>query len=214
MEPSDVDLVNICARIYQSTDGWDHYDSGPDDGIAWALKKLDGFDVVVFRGSITAHDWAEDFRAFPTITRVGTVHYGFYDGMEKMHMEVSSMLTQPVMVTGHSLGAARADILCALMVTGGKPPARRAVFGEPRPGMPDFAAFLKDVPGHGYRNADAHGHDYVTDVPPQMFGGLSFTHPKPLVDVSASPTGVGPFRYHHIELYRAAMMAALQETAE
>jgi hypothetical protein len=210
--PSDRELVDLCAQLYAGTVTWDHLDTGPDDSIYWALKKLDGFDVVVFRGSITAHDWIEDFRAFPTITRIGLVHFGFYDGMEKMHMEVSSMVTQPVMVTGHSLGAARADILCALMVAGGKPPARRAVFGEPRPGMPNFAAFLKDVPGHGYRNADANGHDYVTDVPPQLFGGLYFMHPTPPVDVTASPTGVGPFRYHHVELYQAAM-AALKEPA-
>jgi len=216
MTPSDVDLVNLCAAIYKTTDGWDHYDEAGDDGVVWALKKLDGYDVVVFRGSITAHDWVEDFRAYPTLTNIGTVHSGFYDGMVKMLGELSSMLTQPVMVTGHSLGAARADILCALMTYSRIAPVkRRAVFGEPRAGLADFAAFLAGIPGNGYRNSDRNGHDLVTDVPLRLEGGFHFTHPKPLVDVTASPTGewLSPFRYHHIELYQAAMVAALQEKA-
>lgn len=216
--PSDRELVDLCAAIYDGTGSWDHLDSGPDDGIYWALKKLNGCDVVVLRGSITAHDWAEDFRAFPVVTRIGTVHAGFYAGMEKMHGEVTSMLTQPVMVTGHSLGAARADVLCALMVAGNKPPVRRAVFGEPRPGLADFAKFLSGVPGDGYRNGDVNGHDIVTDVPLQLPGSFDFIHPKPLVDVTAPPTGDffarhEPFAYHHVQLYQAAVAAHLKETA-
>ena len=217
MLPTDVDLVNLCAQIYASPNGWDYYDSGPDDQVVWALKKLDGCDVVVFRGSITAHDWWEDARAVPLKTRIGTVHEGFYSGMEHMWSDVAPMLTQPVMVTGHSLGAARADILTGLMVADGKPPIRRAVFGEPRPGLADFAAFLKDVPGHGFRNSDVHGHDLVTDVPLRLAGEFDFVHPSELVYVTASPTAVERldpmFCYHHIPLYQKAMLAYAKEVA-
>lgn len=223
MIPSDLDLVNLCAEIYQDGGYWDHLDTGTDDEIYWGLKKLNGRDVIVFRGSITAHDWIEDLRYFPAKTRIGTVHEGFYTGLEKMWGECAPLLNQPTMVTGHSLGAARADILCALMVADERPPVRRAVFGEPRPGMPDFARFLKDVAGNGYRNGDARGHDLVTDVPLPVhmqppFLDLDFSHPKPLVDISASPTGDliqrrEPFAYHHVQLYQAAMAAYLEETA-
>jgi hypothetical protein len=228
MIPSDAAMASLCGAIYDNGCApvvtWDHLDSGPDDGIYWALKKLEGFDVVVLRGSEVAHDWVEDFRAFPVKTRIGTVHRGFYDGMEKMWSELAPMLTQPVLVTGHSLGAARADILCALMVASNRPPVRRAAFGEPRPGMRDFAQFLKDVPGNGYRNQDANGHDLVTDVPLDihlvgLFGdALDFIHPKLLAGVTASPTGDffarhEAFAYHHIQLYMAATAALQRETA-
>jgi Lipase (class 3) len=212
---TDLECVSLCASIYN--DGcapvvtWDYFDSGTDDEVCWALKKCDGYDVVVFRGSIVLNDWRLDLMAMPVLTRIGTVHRGFHVGMEKMWGELRPMLTQPVMVTGHSLGAARADILCALMVADGMPPARRAVFGEPRPGLADFAKFLKDVPGDGYRNGDAHGHDPVTDVPLTLDGEFDFINPKPLVGVTASPSlidRIDPlFDYHHIQLYMAALAA-------
>jgi hypothetical protein len=217
--PIDQLCVNLCAQLYDGSGTWDHLDDGADDGVYWALKRVMGmYDIVVLRGSITAHDWVEDFRAFPVKTRFGSVHLGFYEGMEWMWKELAAMSTNPVVVTGHSLGAARADILCALMVDERKPPIHRAVFGEPRPGLQDFADFIKDVPGNGYRNADASGHDIVTDVPLNLTGNLSFIHPKPLVDVTASPTGSffethSPFAYHHIQLYEAALAASVKEIA-
>lgn len=212
--PTDADLINLCAQIYDGTGAWDHLDTGRDDGVYWALKKLAGCDVVVFRGSITTHDWAEDFRAFPIPTRIGIVHFGFFDGLERVWRELARIVSQPVMVAGHSLGAARADMLCALMAADGRPPIRRAVFGEPRPGFADFAAFLQSIPGASYRNADAHGHDLVTDVPPALPGG--FIHPTPLVDITAAPVGdvFDLFRYHHVQLYQAALSKEKQDVVE
>lgn len=213
MLPTDVDLVNLSAAIYDNTSKWDHFDKGDGDEICWALKKLDGCDVIVFRGSITAHDWIEDFTFFPVQSRIGTVHFGFYSGMERVHAEVSPMLTQQVMVTGHSLGSARADILCALMIVGNKPPIRRAVFGSPRVGMHDFARIVRGIPGDGYRNADAEGHDLVTDVPLHIRNSdLDFIHTKPLVDLPATRTGNvfernSIFALHHIQIYQASVKA-------
>lgn len=219
MLPSDVDLVNLCAEIYQEGGSWDYLDKGEDDNIYWALKKYDGCDVIVLRGSITAHDWYEDLRAVPIKTRIGTVHEGFYDGMEHMWSDVVSMLTQPVMVTGHSLAAARADILTAIMVVDKKPPIRRVVFGEPRPGLSDLAKFVCEVDGPTYRNGDAHGYDRVCDVPFKLFGPFDFVHPKPHMQVTALPTGnvfqrEGLFAFHHVQLYQAAVAAHFaKETA-
>lgn len=216
LHPSDVDLVNFSAAIYDSTSQWDYYDNGDDDYICVGIKKLDGCDVVAFRGSITAHDWVEDLRAAPIKTRIGTVHAGFYNGMEKAWLELEPHLTQPVYVTGHSLGAARADMLVALMVVDGKPPARRAVFGEPRPGMTDFAKVIAKIPGDGYRNGNSKMHDLVTDVPLKLLPPFNFVHPTDLVHVDAEPSGIlierlGLFAYHHIELYQAAVTAHFKE---
>lgn len=220
MIPTDVDLVNLSARIYHDTSGFDYIDVGTDDGVYFGLKKLDDYDVIVFRGSIAALDWWRDLRAEPCETRnIGTVHSGFYAGMEKMWAEVKPMLTKPVVVTGHSLGAARADILCALMAADKCPPVYAAMFGEPRPGLPDFARVIKDVPRTVYRNTTSWGHDHVCDVPLRLFGKLDFVHPKIMTDVSAEPSGdlvqkYGLFSLHHIDLYVSAVAAHFaKETA-
>lgn len=210
MLPSDVTLVNFAAAIYTADKGWDHYDGGYDDGICVGVKKLGDYDIVVFRGSITAHDWVEDLHAFPVDTRVGTVHSGFYDGMEKVWTEIKSLLTQPVLITGHSLGAARADMLTAIMTVDGMPPVRRAVFGEPRPGMRNFAKVIAEIPGAGYRNGNSKNHDLVTDVPLKLLPPFNFVHPTELVHVDAEPSGtllnrIGLFAFHHIELYQKAV---------
>ncbi len=219
MLPSDVDLVNLAAAIYQTDSKWDYFDEGRDDTICVGIKKLDSCDVIVFRGSITAHDWYEDLRAAPMPTAMGTVHAGFYADMNKAWADLKPFVTQPIIVTGHSLGAARADILCGLMVLDGNPPVRRVVFGEPRPGLPDFAKFIADIPSTSYRNGNARNHDPVTGVPLKLLPPFNFVHPKELTLVDEEPTGnmferYGLFSYHHIELYQAAVAAYFKEKSD
>lgn len=214
MLPSNTDLVNLCNDIYSPTvtiGQWDYLDLGIDDGVFWGLKKLPGYDVIVFRGSITLQDWINDIRAVPIPTKIGFVHHGFYSDMEKMWSEAKSIITQPVIVTGHSLGAARADILAGLMTLDGKPPVLRVVFGEPKPGLTDFGAFISKIPAFSFRNGDDKHHDYVTDVP-LTFPPMQFVHPTPIVVVTERPTGDlfethGVFAYHHVNLYVAAVTA-------
>jgi hypothetical protein len=215
MMPTDADCAALCAAIYNTTSGtgFDHFDLGADDGICWALKRLDGFDVIVLRGSQTELDWLRDFRAFTIPTRIGHVHAGFFEGMEHMWADLRPLLEQPVIVIGHSLGAAHADVLTALMVKDGVPPIVRIVFGEPRPGFADLAEIVRKVPGRSYRNCELIWHDDVTDVPP-----FPYEHPTAPIKVCAPPSGswldrFGPFSWHHIELYQAALRtAATQET--
>lgn len=225
MLPTDADLVNLCSLIYSPTavtGDWDYLDLGPDDGICLALKKLDGCDVIVFRGSITVRDWVDDIMVLPIgsigplKTVMGNVHAGFYAGMPKVWAELKPLITQPVVVTGHSLGASRADILCGLMIADGTPPVLRVVFGEPKPGLMDFAAYIAKVPGRSYRNGNDRDHDVVTDVP-MLFPPLQFVHPTPIVVVTAAPTGdlfsrYGLFSWHHIQLYQAAITALKELT--
>jgi Lipase (class 3) len=210
--PSDAALASLCALIYKPAaivDSFDHFDAGLDDGVCWAFKRLDGFDVIVFRGSVTLQDWIADFRAMAMPTRIGHVHLGFHAGMENVWVEARPYLTQPVIVTGHSLGAARADVLCGLMVADGKPPIARVVFGEPKPGLMDFALHIENVPGRSYRNGDGQHHDLVADVP-FSFPPLQYVHPTPIIPVCCPPQGDdfaswGAFAYHHIELYETAL---------
>jgi hypothetical protein len=220
MMPTDQFLVSLCAAIYRPlavTGEWDHFDAGLDDGVCWALRKLPGFDVIVFRGSITLQDWVRDLRAIAVPTRIGHVHAGFYAGMEHVWEEAKPFLSQPVVLTGHSLGAARAAVMAALMVKDRAPPASRVVFGEPKPGLVDFAKVIESVPARSYRNGDATHHDLVCDVP-LTFPPFQYVHPTPIVPVTCAPDpsrfdSYGAFAWHHVELYQAALAAINLETA-
>ena len=97
------------------------------------------------------------------------------------------------------------------MVNDGQPPAARIVFGEPKPGLLDFALLIKDVPGWSFRNGDALHHDLVTDVP-MTLPPFQFVHPTPIIVVTAEPSEglfstLGVFAFHHIELYSTAIAA-------
>lgn len=211
--------VSLCSLIYKPVallEGvWDHFDPGLDDGVCWALKKIAGTDVIVLRGSITPHDWMEDVNAIAVPSRIGGVHAGFFAGMEKVWAEIRPLLTQPVVITGHSLGASRAAILCGLMVADKLPPAGRIVFGEPKPGLLDLAQLIKGVPGWSFRNGNSVHHDLVTDLP-MTLPPLQFIHPTPIIVVTAEPSdglfsALGIFAFHHISLYQTAIAAYKQE---
>jgi hypothetical protein len=213
MTPTASDLVKLCAQIYHpnaAVSGFDHLDAGMDDGVCWALKRLEGCDVVVFRGSVTLQDWVRDVRALAVPSRIGHVHTGFYAGMEQMWRDCEPLISQPVAVTGHSLGAARADVLAAMMTADGNPPVLRIVFGEPKPGLIDFTSPIATIPGGSYRNGDELHHDLVTDVP-FTFPPEEYVRPTPIIPVCATPPADdrwGPFSWHHITLYQAAIAAA------
>lgn len=116
------------------------------------------------------------------------------------------------LVTGHSLGASRANVACARGVQAGNPPAGIIKFGEPNTGWGEFNRLLQQVPENcspSYRNMDADGHDLVTDVPEYIPPGFPYSSPWPRIDVTESPPpfdGVDLFRYHHAQLYRAALL--------
>ena len=121
---TDADIVDLAVGIYDYAEivpvPWDHYDSGINsDGICWGLRALQGADIVVFRGSATLEDWIRDFDCVATPwvhDRLGPVHPGFYLGVDQALAEVAPMLRPhvPWVVTGHSLGAARAAIVAGL----------------------------------------------------------------------------------------------------
>jgi hypothetical protein len=215
MMPTDADCAGLCRALYEtlSGTGFEHFDPGSDDGICWAIKRGETCDVVVLRGSRTELDWLRDFRAFTIPSRIGHVHAGFFEGMEQMWSELRALRERPLLVTGHSLGAAHADILTALMIVEAMPPLGRIVFGEPRPGFANHAAIVRAVPGRSYRNCESIWRDDVVDVPP-----FPYVHPTPPIKVCQPPAGslierFGPFAFPHIELYEAALRAAQAKEA-
>lgn len=220
LPPNDALIASFCGMIYHplALVKFDHFDAGEDDGVCWALKRLPGFDVVVLRGSVTSLDWIRDLRALARKTRVGHAHIGFHAGMEHVWKDLRPLISQPCIVTGHSLGAARATVLTALMAADGAPPVARVVFGEPKPGLIDLADIVRTVPGRSYRNGDDVHHDLVTDVP-FSFPPLQYVHPTKIIPVCARPhedefIQNGVFAWHHIELYEAALMSHLAAASQ
>lgn len=188
---------------------WDHVI--PTDGAYVAVKRVDGIDYVMFRGSTTLLDWIDDFDdcALPFNDPVlGDVHPGARLGVLAVRGALDGFVGPHVVCVGHSLGAMHAAIYAAYRVASGKPVDAVIMFGEPRPGGPNLSAILANTHVESYRNADAHGHDIVTDVARSLPPMLPYQHVKePLTDVHIPPRGDdiwAAFKYHHFCLYARA----------
>jgi hypothetical protein len=221
----------LCDAIYAAPGGlsikWDYLDPGDDDGICWGLLRmlfpdaspivgasspLRMHDVVCFRGSATFTDWFRDLIALanPFVhDRLGPVHPGFLLGMEHAWKDIRPLLKNPLVVTGHSLGAGRAAILCGLAIADGVVPVKRVCFGEPKPGFRELATLLEETPGVSYRNGGGFAHDLVTDVP-FSFPPEEYIHPTPLTYITNPPVPGhewGIFAWHSMALYRGGVLS-------
>ena len=81
-----------------------------------------------------------------TYSPLGPLHFGFWDGMMEAWGIMRGLIKNPVVVTGHSLGAAHAAILAGIMVVNHVAPVRRVTFGEPRAGGVKLRDVIKDIP--------------------------------------------------------------------
>jgi hypothetical protein len=208
MTVTDLQLAGAVNNLYNDSPAFDDILwPAADDGVCVALRRIGDDDIVVFRGSVTAQDWARDFLALPHETEahptLGDVHAGFMLGMDAAYAHVVPLLRSSVYVTGHSLGAGRATLFTGLLVAAGRTPIGRVVFGEPRSGCADLAALVNKVGvNRSYRNADptGRGHDLVTDVPTDP----PFEHAVQLTDIFGKPADDDPWlllKYHHLALY-------------
>ncbi|KAJ9461310.1 Lipase [Diplonema papillatum] len=125
------------------------------DGQAYVMINNASMIVISFRGSSNIENWIEDF-TFEKIPLKWTgvpmgvsVHEGFYNSYTSMRPEILQWLQQAttdcphctIHVTGHSLGAAEAQ-LCAtdLRLQGFDP--RMWTYGQPRVGNKAYAEFF------------------------------------------------------------------------
>jgi len=195
MMPSDLDVARLCQAIYDTPQaaGFDHLWT---NGLAFVgHKKFDNTDCIIWRGSFTGLDWLEDLEAVPANwPGLGTVHAGFLGGVLWDKARVDAVCGKSVIVGGHSLGAAHAQIYAAMRVADGKPVDRVVVMGSPRPACGAMRDLLAAVPLANYRNVG----DPVTDVPT-----FPFLEMRPFTDIHEAPlaTDTSPFAHHHINLY-------------
>lgn len=206
---TDLEIVNICVALHQPAQPTGYWDFlWPIDGSYCALKRAGGYDVVVWRGSTTPLDWFEDLVSEVPIwdRELGHCAGGFLAGMRGAQSLVDAEITQPVIVTGHSLGAAHAAPYAAHLCAQGCPPVALVNFGEPRPGFERVRDLLKDVPARSYRNRM----DPVTEVP--VLGTEKFdlyVHSRELTPLSVfppDPDSWGDVADHHLDLYQRGIM--------
>lgn len=209
-------LAAICGGLYAAParmPAWAHFNAGEDaEGICWAILRLEGVDVVVFRGSKSFLDWLRNLMAvtLPIATNggLGPLHPGFYQGMPATWRKIARLVGDRVIVIGHSLGGARACVCTGQMALAGVKPLARVVWGCPRPGFQPLADLIKDVPAWSFRNGDARVHDYVTAVPFRMPPLELYEHAGGFAEVHAQPQGslfdrLGIFAWHHFALYES-----------
>jgi hypothetical protein len=189
-------MAEACANLYAQATGWDHY--WELDDVVVAHQRIDDTDLVILRGSITAGDWVRDALAIPVWhDQLGFVHAGFMAGMDDVFAEVRKVVGPKVVITGHSLGGARARILAALFAVNGLPAGVLHTFGSPKPGFKNLARILQKS---GWtHSSDRNRNDIVPTLP--MI--LDWQHTEPWTPVSAAPAqdDLEPLRDHSIALY-------------
>lgn len=215
--PSDYQMAQLSLAIYSGGAGFDAYTAGSDSPVFWGLKHFAGFDAVVFRGTDDLADFLVDASALAKIPvkypALGPVHAGFYEGLEVGLDELIPQLRQPVVIGGHSLGAAHATLATGLLHLAGKDPVRRVVFGEPLSGFAQLASIVSRVPSASYCNSLSPIpllHDPVTDVPLYLPPDELYLRAAPLTYVTQLPTfailkSMGLLSMHSMDSYVTAL---------
>lgn len=213
---TDQGIAALCEASYAQPGGlltsWDTWEDGAaNNGVVYGIKVVDGIDAVIFRGSTTFLDWRRDLDTWATSPvehpALGPLHSGFYEGMEETWRKIRARGSAQLILGGHSLGAARANILAGLARLDGVPVLRKVLFGEPKSGFPRLAGVTSAIPGATYRNGNGIFHDAVTDVP-YYLPLLPYSHDRELTRVKADPPEAhewGFFTWHSISLYVKAL---------
>jgi triacylglycerol lipase len=168
------------------------YSAEPDIGSAFSSSRAicrqvdDGF-CVTFRGSDNDASWATNFDILTLDdTLVGKVHKGFWEAWQVIAEQVKQACADaksPIILCGHSLGAALAILAAADFARSGIPV--KALYGfEPPCVSPqsNIREIISKTPYWLYRN----GSDPVPDVPQfwsQSGDLIHLGHPAPFLDL-------------------------------
>jgi hypothetical protein len=198
-------LAQLCSDIYDESKKaqWLHYWE-KDDVVVGHIALECGTDVIVFRGSEQSIDWVRNLELWPTwYDGLGYLHAGFSQGIEEVVADTASCLGGKVVVTGHSLGGARARIFAAMRHIRGLAIDQVTVFGSPKPGFGKLSEVIQTsgMVHTSYR----HGSDPVPELP----GILPFwQHPEPWSDLLShdnSDEGLIEIGDHFMAGYIAAL---------
>ena len=133
--------------------------------------------VVCFRGTGSGKDWVVDANLFKTdsFDGKGRVHRGFKSALDSVWDRIAATLStfgddKKVFFTGHSLGAALAQLAAYRQATSGtNPVAGVYVYGSPRIGNPTYkTVYNKHIGDKTFLHIN--NLDLVPQVPPRILG--------------------------------------------
>jgi triacylglycerol lipase len=143
--------------------------------------------VLSFRGTSSLRNFKTDaqFRKVETVWADGTVHRGFAMALDSVWPRIAAQLGSPgeanaqLWLTGHSLGAALAQLAALRLEKNGYPVAAVYTYGTPRIGN---EAFVADYDRHIGERTFAHinNDDIVARVPPRLMGFRQTARPQTL----------------------------------
>ena len=174
-----------------------------DNDVVCGVTYEQNAPILVLRGSIETVDFVRDAEAVPVWHEsLGFVHAGFIAGMDQLFERARTYFgPEPVILTGHSLGGARARLLAALFLSAGLPVTQVTVFGSPKPGFANCARILQKsgIIHTSFRNRN--------DIVPELPLGSLWQHPDVYTPVSAPPADANfaPLRDHSCDLYVTAL---------
>ena len=205
--PTDKELVDYAAATYLPDAK--PFISDLDSAIqVFVTARSDGLNIIAIEGTHNALGWALDFFALtmedqegvnhPTL---GFLHAGFYAAALAVLSRLTPIAARPYAICGHSLGAALALMLGALLIDDGTAPVKIGAFAPPKCGGDQFVKVAASVPLCAYR----FGLDPVPLVPLAL---PTFPYRQvQLVELAAPTREPDIFAYHSISNYVSGVTA-------
>jgi hypothetical protein len=202
--------AQLCKAIYNPITPQTFTRTWQVGGISFGYCAQDGVAAFNFAGSEVGEDWLRNFTAIKYEHPVlGTLHLGFWEGMQDLFDAVQGELVtgNKIVVTGHSLGAAHAQIFSGLCAAAGIEMELVVLFAPPRAGMSTLKNLVqsKIVEKHAYRNLQ----DPVPEVPvyiPIFESWQDMIQLEAMAEPPAEEPGIvgvlgKVFREHSMDLY-------------
>lgn len=163
----------------------------------------DGALEVVFRGTSNLGDGILDIEFLPRMLwPIGMVETGFSKGLEELALFLAAAAQQAgahsVWLGGHSLGAARAPLMGALLLAAGVKVGGIVMLAPPAAGYSTLWSYIDQIPQWAFVN----GKDPVPTVPPTTYAWPYMRAPRPIL-LNERPPGIAPLAasWHHVDLY-------------
>ena len=157
------------------------------------ILQSDSMNILAFRGTTSVQDWVVDALAFQTDISIyiddktkyssAKVHLGFILQYSYFQNSIRNALKDtggktPLLITGHSLGAALSAIACFLIATSKNGPFASKIlnynYASPRVGNEGFQEGFDALISESYRIVNFS--DIIPQLPPSKLGKYSYKH--------------------------------------